>query len=80
MEIQAGDKIYRIINNEVDKTTTYIINEIITNDSNWHDGYFIEINAFAINENTNIEENIPLYFSCQLQNYYENFFVKVELN
>lgn len=77
MEFKEGDRVYKIVNGEIDTNIIYKINEILPYNTHWHDGYFIEIKAIAINENNGEEEEILVLFSSHLQNYYELFLVKV---
>jgi trehalose-6-phosphatase len=77
MEFKEGDRVYKIINKNIDLSTIYKISQILSYNINSYDGYFIEIKAIAINENTNNEEEILVLFCCHLQNYYEKFLIKL---
>jgi len=77
MEFKEGDRVYKIVNGEIDKKIIYKINEILPYDTHWHDGYFFEIKAIATNENNGEDEEIRILFSSHLHNFYEIFLVKV---
>lgn len=77
MDIKEGDRVYKIINKIIDKNNIYKIIKINSYDTSWYDGYFIEIKALAINENTNTQEELIVLLSSHLQNYYEIFLIKV---
>jgi hypothetical protein len=79
MNFQIGDKIYKIINGNVDVTTIYNIQEIIKDDSfgSWHDNYAIEYSALVKNNVLEKEEKILLYYSSSINNICETYAIKV---
>jgi hypothetical protein len=51
MDFSRGDKIYKIINGDVDKSKIYEIDTIkIENGGSWSDGYFTNWVAFLVGE------------------------------
>jgi hypothetical protein len=59
MDFKIRDKVYKIINNQIDKNTIYEIKEIIEeNEGNWHDGYSTTWIAILNNENGEEERHV----------------------
>ena len=76
MDFKPGDKIYKLINGQPDKTVIYEIKEIIEEDGgNWHDGFSTTWSAIIRSNET--EEKIVIKHN-QWGSYQKQYIIKVE--